>query len=125
MSRCSASAPAATAVRRATVRTVAEIQIAEIEPDSRDAGAVAHYGDPTREQRILATAAGLVDRSHRGILAIPGPERLTWLHSLTTQHLTELRPGQGTELLVLSPHGHVEQHALVTDDGTTTWLDTE
>ena len=104
---------------------VAEILVAEIEPDSRDAGAVAHYGDPTREQRVLATAAGLVDRSHRGVLAVPGPERLTWLHSLTTQHLTDLRPGQGTELLILSPHGHVEHHALVAEDGTTTWLDTE
>jgi folate-binding protein YgfZ len=26
---------------------------------------------------------------------------------------------------VLSPHGHVEQHAFVTEDGTTAWLDTE
>ncbi len=26
---------------------------------------------------------------------------------------------------MLSPHGHVEQHALVAEDGTTTWLDTE
>jgi tRNA-modifying protein YgfZ len=104
---------------------VAEVTVAEIEPDSRDAGAVAHYGDPMREQRLLATAAGLVDRSHRGVLAIPGPDRLTWLHSLTTQHLTELHPPEGTELLVLSPHGHVEHHAVVTDDGTTTWLDTE
>jgi tRNA-modifying protein YgfZ len=56
---------------------------------------------------------------------VPGSDRLTWLHSLTTQHLTALAPGEGTELLVLSPHGHVEHHALVTDDGTTTWLDTE
>jgi folate-binding protein YgfZ len=104
---------------------MAEVLVTEVEPDSRDAGAVAHYGDPMREQRTLAMAAGLVDRSHRGVLAIPGPERLTWLHSLTTQHLTDLRPGQGTELLVLSPHGHVEQHALVTEDGTATWLDTE
>ena len=31
----------------------------------------------------------------------------------------------GTELLVLSPHGHVEHHAVVADDGTTTWLDLE
>ncbi|OLB81691.1 MAG: folate-binding protein YgfZ [Actinobacteria bacterium 13_2_20CM_2_71_6] len=101
------------------------VLIADIEPDSRDSGAVAHYGDPMREQRTLATAAGLVDRSHRGVIAVPGPERLTWLHSLTTQHLTTLAPGQGTELLVLSPHGHVEHHALVAEDGTTTWLDTE
>ena len=104
---------------------MAEVLVSAIEPDSVDAGAVAHYGDPVREQRILATAAGLVDRSHRGVLAIPGPDRLSWLHSLTTQHLTALHPGQGTELLVLSPHGHVEHHALVVDDGTTTWLDTE
>jgi tRNA-modifying protein YgfZ len=104
---------------------VSAVLIAEVEPKSVDAGAVAHYGDPAREQRTLATAAGLVDRSHRGVLAIPGPDRLSWLHSLTTQHLTELAPWQGTELLVLSPHGHVEQHALVTDDGATTWLDTE
>ena len=104
---------------------MAEVPVAAIEPDSLDAGAVAHYGDPMREQRLLATAAGLVDRSHRGVVAVPGPDRLTWLHSLTTQHLTELHPPEGTELLVLSPHGHVEHHAVVADDGTTTWLDTE
>ena len=102
-----------------------EVLVTELEPGSPDAGAVAHYGDPVREQRTLATAAGLVDRSHRGVLAVSGPDRLTWLHDLTTQHLTTLAPGEGTELLVLSPHGHVEHHAVVTDDGTTTWLDTE
>src|ERR1044071_9074683 len=104
---------------------MAEVLVAAIEPDSRDAGAVAHYGDPMREQRLLSTAVGLVDRSHRGVLAVPGADRLTWLHSLTTQHLTALAPLTGTELLVLSPHGHVEHHAMVVDDGTTTWLDVE
>jgi tRNA-modifying protein YgfZ len=102
-----------------------EILVEAVEPGSPDTGAVAHYGDPVREQRLLETGAGLVDRSHRGIVAVPGADRLTWLHSLTTQHLADLAPGQGTELLVLSPHGHVEHHAVVTDDGATTWLDTE
>jgi folate-binding protein YgfZ len=88
-------------------------------------GVAAHYGDPMREQRTLATEVGLVDRSHRGVLAVSGPERAGWLHSLTTQHVAGMRAGQGTELLVLSPHGHVEHHALVTEDGGTTWLDTE
>lgn len=88
-------------------------------------GVAAHYGDPMREQRTLATAVGLVDRSHRGVVAVAGPERIGWLHTLTSQHLAALGPGQGTELLVLSPHGHVEQHAMVAEDGTTTWLDTE
>jgi tRNA-modifying protein YgfZ len=101
------------------------IDIAALDPGSPDAGAVAHYGDPVREQRLIETGVGLVDRSHRTVIAVPGADRLTWLHSLTTQHLEALRPGQGTELLVLSPHGHIEHHAMVTDDGTTTWLDLE
>ncbi|MEU2698644.1 MULTISPECIES: CAF17-like 4Fe-4S cluster assembly/insertion protein YgfZ [Micromonospora] len=98
------------------------------EPAHRAAGVgpvAAHYGDPMREQRLLATGVGLVDRSHRGVVAVPGEERIGWLHTLTSQHLAALAPWQGTELLVLSPHGHVEQHAMVADDGETTWLDTE
>ncbi|MEU8299386.1 folate-binding protein [Micromonospora sp. NPDC048909] len=88
-------------------------------------GVAAHYGDPMREQRVLDTAVGLVDRSHRGVVAVPGEERASWLHTLTSQHLADLTAGEGTELLVLSPHGHVEQHAMVAEDGLTTWLDTE
>ncbi|GAA2712709.1 YgfZ/GcvT domain-containing protein [Micromonospora olivasterospora] len=98
------------------------------DPEHRAAGVrgvAAHYGDPLREQRILDTAVGLVDRSHRGVVAVSGEERIGWLHTLTTQHLATLRAGEGTELLVLSPHGHVEQHAMVAEDGVTTWLDTE
>ncbi len=98
------------------------------EPAHRAAGVgpvAAHYGDPMREQRTLATGVGLVDRSHRGVVAVPGEERIGWLHTLTSQHLAALSPWQGTELLVLSPHGHVEQHAMVAEDGETTWLDTE
>jgi len=102
-----------------------EVPVAALDPTSPDVGVAAHYGDPLREQRTLATAVGLVDRSHRGVLAVPGPDRLGWLHSLTTQYLDALQPGQGTETLVLSPHGHVEHHAMVTEDGTTTWLDVE
>jgi hypothetical protein len=101
------------------------VAVEAVDPGSPDAGVAAHYGDPMREQRVLATGAGLVDRSHRGVLAVPGEDRLTWLHNLTTQHLTALAPGQGTQTLVLSPHGHVEFHAMVTEDGDTTWLDTE
>jgi tRNA-modifying protein YgfZ len=101
------------------------VAIEDLTPESADAGVAAHYGDPMREQRLLETAVGLVDRSNRDVIAVPGEERASWLHTLTTQHLTGLRAGQGSELLVLSPHGHVEQHAFVTEDGTTAWLDTE
>src|SRR5215472_3340340 len=35
-----------------------------------DAGVAAHYGDPFAEQRALAGSAGVVDRSHHGVLRI-------------------------------------------------------
>ena len=101
------------------------VTIEDLTPDSADVGVPAHYGDPMREQRLLETAVGLVDRSNRDVIAVPGEERASWLHTLTTQHLSDLRAGQASELMVLSPNGHVEQHAYVTEDGTTAWLDTE
>ncbi|SDD57108.1 YgfZ/GcvT domain-containing protein [Glycomyces harbinensis] len=86
-----------------------------------------HYGGPLTEQRTaMDPAAGtLFDRSDRDVISVAGPQRLEWLHSLTTQHLTSLKPHQGTETLVLSPTGRIEHHANVYDDGETTWLDTE
>jgi len=90
-----------------------------------DAGVALHYGDPAREQRALARGAGWVDRSNRGVIAVPGADRLSWLHSVTSQHLSALPDGTGTEGLVLSPHGHVEHHFAVAEIGGTTWLDTE
>ena len=92
----------------------------------QEGGAVAaHYGDPLREQRTLAEGAGLVDRSDRDVLAVPGADRLSWLHSLTSQHLDALADGTGTEALVLSPNGHVEHHLVLADLDGTTWIDVE
>ena len=93
--------------------------------DGPDAGVAAHYGDPFAEQRALAAAAGLVDRSHHGIVRITGEDRLSWLHSLTTQDTEGLVPGATTQALVLSPNGHVEHHLTLADDGTAVWIHVE
>ncbi|MFN2523434.1 MAG: folate-binding protein YgfZ [Mycobacteriales bacterium] len=90
-----------------------------------DAGVAAHHGDPYREQRRLAAGEATVDLSHRPVIRISGPDRLTWLHSLTTQHLTSLEPGAWTEALVLSPNGHVEHHLQLVDDGQALWAHVE
>jgi folate-binding protein YgfZ len=91
-----------------------------------EGGAIAaHYGDPLREQRTLAEAAGLVDRSDRDVVVIPGADRLSWLHDLTSQHLSRLTDGTGTETLILSPQGHVEHHLVLVDLDGTTWADVE
>ena len=90
-----------------------------------DSGIAWHYGDPMREQRILETAAGVIDRSNRPVLAISGSDRLPWLHSICSQHVSNLADGESTEALVLSPHGHVEQHWQLTERDGTVWLDVE
>ena len=95
--------------------TVIPVALVEAGPD---AGAPWHYGDPFAEQRALASGRAAVDLSHRRVLRVTGPDRLTWLHALTSQHLTELPADTWTQALILSPHGHVEHHLALIDDGT-------
>ncbi len=85
--------------------------------DGIDAGVAAHYGSLYGEQRALAAGEGFVDLSHRDVLRISGPDRLTWLHSLTTQAFEGLQPGVWAHALVLSPQGHVEHAFAGVDDG--------
>jgi folate-binding protein YgfZ len=89
-----------------------------VEAEGIDSGVAAHYGSISAEQRGLAAGAGFVDLSHRGVVRVSGPDRLGWLHSLTTQHLEQLPRGQWTSTLVLSPQGHVEHAMTAVDDGT-------
>jgi folate-binding protein YgfZ len=93
--------------------------------DPPDAGVAAHYGAPYREQRLLVDRRAAVDLSHRPVLRVSGADRLSWLHSLTTQHLEHLEPGVPTETLVLSPHGHVEHQLALVDDGEAIWAHLE
>jgi tRNA-modifying protein YgfZ len=93
--------------------------------DGPDAGVAAHYGDPYAEQRGVISGWGVVDASHRPVVRISGPDRLSWLHSLSTQHLERLAPGQGAQTLVLSPQGHIEHQLTLTDDGTAVWAHVE
>ncbi len=85
--------------------------------DGVDAPVAAHYGSFNGEQRTLVSGDGFVDLSHRGVVRVSGPDRLSWLHSLTTQHLEHLEPGVPTAALVLSPNGHVEHAMYGVDDG--------
>lgn len=90
-----------------------------------DDGVAAHYGELYREQRWLAAGHGFVDLSHRGVLTVTGADRLSWLHLLITQHVSELPPHRAVEGLVLSAHGHVEHALYLVDDGETTWVHVE
>ncbi|MEV4942274.1 YgfZ/GcvT domain-containing protein [Streptomyces zaomyceticus] len=93
--------------------------------EGRDEGVAAHYGDLFREQRALAGGHGFVDLSHRGVVAVTGDDRLSWLHLLVTQHMTDLPPGRATEALILSANGHIEHALYLVDDGETVWAHVE
>ncbi len=90
-----------------------------------DASVAVHYGDPLREQRLLLEGLAAVDLSNRGVVTVSGPDRLTWLHSMTTQSLSDLAAWESTESLVLSPKGHIEHALHLVDDGEVTWLSVE
>jgi tRNA-modifying protein YgfZ len=90
-----------------------------------DAAVAAHYGNPMREQRLLVEGLAAVDLSHRGVVTISGPDRLSWLNSITTQMITGLEPRTSRETLVLSPRGHIEHDLHLVDDGLTTWATVE
>ncbi|MGB4778602.1 YgfZ/GcvT domain-containing protein, partial [Microbacterium sp.] len=83
---------------------------------------LAHLGAPLREQRDLAAGRALAPLGDRTVLAVDGPDRLSWLDSITSQAVATLPPGESTELLVLDPQGHVEHAAAIVDDGERAWL---
>lgn len=85
-----------------------------------DAGVPWHYGEPFKEQQSILSHRAGVDLSHHGVVTVTGPDRMTWLHSLTTQDF--LTPFTSTHALILSPHGHIEHDLHVIDDGETVWL---
>src|SRR5699024_9252883 len=87
-----------------------------------DAGVAAHYGEPLIEQRALSRGVALVDLSHLDVVTVSGPDRLTWLHTLSTQMLEGLPAGSSTELFLLDVNGRIEHAAKMFDDGETAWL---
>ncbi|HET8987000.1 MAG TPA: folate-binding protein, partial [Humibacillus sp.] len=102
---------------RATPRSPLLDRPGAVSGEGLDASVALHYGDPMREQRMLDEGLGVVDLSNREVITVSGPDRLTWLNSLTTQLLLGLAPRESREALILSPKGHVEHSLHLVDDG--------
>lgn len=78
-----------------------------------------HFGNPLLEQRKLLEQLAYVERSDQTVIEIEGPDALSWLHSLTSQNILNLLPGDSTETLLLSPNGHIEHQLklIITETG--------
>ncbi|WP_431956082.1 YgfZ/GcvT domain-containing protein [Nocardia lijiangensis] len=94
-------------------------------PGALDAAVAWHYGNPFGEQRAAAERVAVIDRSHRFVLSITGAERLSWLHTITSQHVANLADGRSAENLDLDLNGRVQHHFVLTDLDGTVWADTE
>jgi tRNA-modifying protein YgfZ len=84
-----------------------------------------HFGNPLTEQRDFAKGEAVVFLEQFGVVSVSGEDRLSWLHSLLSQDIKNLKPGDSTEALLLDPQGHIEAQLAIIDDGVTTWLITE
>src|SRR3982750_1456630 len=82
-----------------------------------DAPVAAHYGSLYGEQKVLEAGDGFVAPPHHDVVRNPGPDRLQWLHALSTQYFLDLSPRTWTRALILSPQGHVEHEFAGIDDG--------
>jgi tRNA-modifying protein YgfZ len=69
-----------------------------------------HFGNPLAEQRKLLAGNACVLREDMTVIEVVGEEAKKWLHSLTSQNILNLEPGDSTEALLLSPNGHIEHH---------------
>ena len=67
-----------------------------------------HFGNPLAEQRKLAEGNAIVLREDQSAIEVSGDEAKKWLHSLTSQNILNLAPGESTESLLLTPTGHIE-----------------
>ena len=90
-----------------------------------DLGAIWHFGEPNKEQKLFVAGNGWADLSHRGVISVSGEDRLSWLHSLTTQNVENLTPGLWVSGLILDAQGHIVHQIYLVDDGSVTWIHTE
>ncbi len=110
--------------RSPLLATPGAAELAEAGTSPLDAAGVAwHYGNPLGEQRALAGGPVLVDRSHRAVLTVTGPDAPVFLNNLLSQKLDDVPAGFSGSALDLDMQGRILHHADVYYDGTAFHLD--
>src|SRR5712692_5643991 len=55
----------------------------------------------------LRSAAAYLDLSARGKIVVTGEDRARLLHAMTTNHVQQLKPGEGCYAFFLNPQGRI------------------
>lgn len=82
-----------------------------------------HYGDPLGEQRAAHGSSIVVDRSHRKVIRVTGPDAPEFLNNLLSQKLDDAPVGFAAAALDLDIQGRILHHADVLRTEDTFYLD--
>ena len=88
------------------------------------AGVPSHYGDPLREQRFVQRGGVAVDRSHRCVIRVAGPDAAEFLNNLLSQKLDDSPDGYSAAFCDLDIQGRILHHGDITRAGDAFYLDT-
>ncbi|APT93613.1 aminomethyltransferase [Corynebacterium phocae] len=89
------------------------------------AGVAWHYGNPLVEQRFVEDSGAIIDRSHRRVISVAGPDAPSFLNNLLSQKLDDTAPGYSAQALDMDIQGRIlhTMGVAVSKDGTF-YLDT-
>lgn len=90
-----------------------------------NAGVVSQYGNPIREQRLLASGQAFTDLSHLEAVLVTGDDRTEWLHKLAATDFQNLPVGTSAETLFLDSQGKIAHAAAVYLAPGAVWLLTD
>jgi aminomethyltransferase len=66
-----------------------------------------HFGNPAVEYTAVRSTCGFIDLSHRGLLQLSGPDRLSFLQGMLSNDLKLLKPFEGQYATLLTQQGKV------------------
>ncbi len=95
------------------------------EASGADRGVAAHYGEPLKEQRRLVMGSHkfvAADFSHSGLVVVTGPDRLSWVTTLSSQVLEGMQAADSCEFLLLTAQGRIDFAVAAVEDGQQVWL---
>ena len=67
----------------------------------------ARFGDFDSEYSAIRHTVAVVDTNYRALFSLCGPDRHRYLNAVLTSNVRDLKTGQGTVGLLLTPQGHI------------------